>query len=70
MSAKLTDFQVLYLRNLAVHGIEVPHETLARQYGVTYQTLSRALRGGTWKHLPLEPSRAQVHEAFNVDVGR
>ena len=70
MFAKLTEFQVLFLRNLFIHGIEVPPKILARQYGVTYRTLCRAISGETWKHLPLEPTRLAVHEAFNRGVWR
>jgi len=68
MSAKLTDFHVTYLRYLSGKGMEVPQKTLARQYGVTHATLSRAIDGRSWKHLPLSPTRAQVHEAFDALV--
>jgi len=64
--SKLTEFHVIYLRYLSGKGSEVPHKTLARQYGVSLTALSRAIDGRSWKHLPLSPTRAQVHEAFEA----
>jgi len=67
--SKLTEFEVLYLRYLHGKGGIPDRESTALQYGVHAATIQKILSGKTWKHLPLEPTRLQVHEAFNVDVG-
>lgn len=30
------------------------------------RTISSLIKGGHWKHLPLSPTRAQVHGAFEA----
>lgn len=47
ITAKLTAEQVLEIR--AIKGSS--HETIASAYGVVRQTVSRVMRGESWKHL-------------------
>lgn len=52
--AKLTDELVLALRRETDREVNYT-ERLAQKYGVTAATVSKALLGKTWRHLPLNP---------------
>lgn len=47
--AKLTADDVREIRRL--HGQGLNHPTLAKRFGVTYQNISRIVKGKQWKHV-------------------
>ena len=49
-ASKLTDESVALIRKLALSGVQ--QKDLARQFGVNRSTMSFAVRGKTWKHVP------------------
>lgn len=53
-SAKLTEADVLTLRRLYRGKSLTGVRALAARYGVDHGTLYQAIRGRTWKHLPME----------------
>lgn len=57
--SKLTDKDVLYLRERAASG--VPIRQLIIEYGI--YGVYKAVRGESWKHLPMPPALAQRYQS-------
>ena len=54
-SAKLTEVKVVEIRSKYNAGST--QRALAKEYGVTQPTIGYAVRGDTWKHIPLEEKK-------------
>lgn len=51
--AILTEADVIEMRRL--HGTGVSFTVLAEKHGINFATVSQAIRGVTWKRIPIEP---------------
>lgn len=68
--SKLTDELVLEMRRRHAAG-EVSIHQLAREHGMSWKTISEAIRGISWKHVPLAAPEEQSldHPSFD-ELGR